>query len=66
MNDLIKVCTAIHQDPKAFQSDYARKHAYHIAEAASRGLITCITMGLNRGKWFVTQAGLELVKTQQQ
>lgn len=60
MNNLIKVLTAIHRAPLSFQSNYARKHAYTIAEAASRGLITCLSTGLNNGRWMITQKGIKL------
>lgn len=60
MNNLIKVITAIHRAPLSFQSNYARKHAYTIAEAASRGLITCLSTGINTGRWMVTSSGLDV------
>jgi hypothetical protein len=62
MNDLIKTVTGVHRYQPALKSNFAREKAWPIAEAASRGYITCLSTGLNQGKWMVTQAGLEFLK----
>lgn len=62
MNELLKVVKACQLEGKAFQSDFARKHAYAFAECASRGLITCLQGGLNKNRWIATAAGIELIE----
>lgn len=62
MNELIKVIRACQQEPKAFQSDFARKHASAVAECASRGFITCLQYGVNKGRWMVTSEGIEIAQ----
>lgn len=61
MNALLNLLIELQRDPKAFQSDWARANAYHVAEAASRGYITCIQQGINRGKWYVALKGSRLL-----
>lgn len=59
MNDYIKVLQAIKSFPKSFQSNYVRNHAHLVAEAASRGHISCLsTSGINTGVWEVTTSGV--------
>lgn len=64
MNELIKTITGVRRYMPTFQSNFSRKKAHHIAEAASRGYITCIDTGINQGKWMVTQAGLKFLEEQ--
>lgn len=42
------------------QSDFCRYTAKLIAEAASRGHITCFLYGKPTNKWYLTMDGLEL------
>jgi phosphotransacetylase len=44
------------------QSDFARSHAFIIAEAASRGHVTSILSGVAQNSWFVTSEGHKLLK----
>ena len=60
MKEIILVIKEVQKDPKAFQSDYARKYAVSIAEAASRGFITCLQDGVNQRHWMATPKGLLL------
>lgn len=60
MKEIIEVIKEVQRAPKAFQSDYARKYAVSIAEAASRGLITCLQNGINQRHWMATPKGLLL------
>lgn len=62
MNELIKVIIACQNDPKAFQSDFARKHASAFAEASSRGFVTCLQHGVNKGRWMATKEGIEITR----
>ena len=62
MNELIKVIRACQQEARAFQSDFARKHASAFAECASRGFITCLQYGVNKGKWMATAEGIEIAQ----
>lgn len=58
MNDYIKVLQAIKGCPKTFQSNYVRNNASLVAEAASRGHISCLGAdGRNQGAWEVTALG---------
>lgn len=64
MNAVLNLLLELQREPKAFQSDWARANAYHVAEASSRGLITCIQQGINRGKWYVSIVGVRLLNSQ--
>lgn len=64
MNALLNLLLELQREPKAFQSDWARANAYHVAEAASRGYITCVQQGINRGKWYVSLKGVNLLNSQ--
>lgn len=58
MSDYLKVLLGIKSCPKSFQSNYVRNNAALIAEAASRGHISCLTgAGRNAGAWEITAAG---------
>lgn len=65
MNQLIAVIKQAQREPKTFQSDWARSNAFHVAEAACRGYITCLQAGVNKGKWLATAAGIDLVERQE-
>lgn len=62
MNELIDAITRCHQDPQRFQSNWSRANAYIIAEAACRGLITCLVGGVNIGQWVATARGIDMVE----
>ena len=44
------------------QSDFARSHAFIIAEAASRGHISSVLSGTATNAWYVTAKGFKLLK----
>lgn len=44
------------------QSDFAREHAFIIAEAASRGHISSVLSGTVTNAWYVTAKGFKLLK----
>lgn len=62
MNKLLEVLKRAQKEPFKFQSDYARANAYHVAECASRGFITCLQQGTNAGCWMVTEAGVAFIE----
>jgi len=59
----LKLLFTVKMEPKTFKSNYAREHASEIAEAASRGHLTCLNgCGINAGVWTVTARGVRLLK----
>lgn len=44
------------------QSDFAREHAFIIAEAASRGHLSSVLSGTATNAWYVTAKGFKLLK----
>lgn len=63
MGEYIKVLQAIKSCPKTFQSNYVRNYADLVAEAASRGHITCLTTdGRNGGAWEVSAKGVKFLR----
>lgn len=44
------------------QSDFAREHAFIIAEATSRGHISSVLSGTATNAWYVTAKGFKLLK----
>ena len=64
MSEYLKVLAALKGCPKSFQSNYVRNNAALVAEAASRGHISCLTIsGRNGGAWEITSAGVKFLKT---
>ena len=64
MDDYIRVLAAIKSCPKTFQSNYVRNNAALVAEAASRGHLSCLSAdGRNAGAWEVTGSGVDFLKT---
>lgn len=59
MNEYLKVLHALYMNPRHLQSDFARYNAKIIAEAASRGHITCLLAGIATNKWYLTIKGAE-------
>lgn len=64
MSEYLKVLAAIKGCPKSFQSNYARNNASLVAEAASRGHISALSVdGRNSGAWEITASGTEFLHT---
>lgn len=64
MGDYLRVLAAIKSCPKTFQSNYVRNNSALVAEAASRGHLSCLSMdGRNAGAWEVTAAGIEFLNS---
>lgn len=62
MSDYLKVLLAIKRQPKTFQSNYVRQYADLVAEAASRGHISCLNgEGRNNGAWELTALGVSFL-----
>lgn len=58
MSEYLRMLYAIKREARTFQSDFYRKHAALVSEAASRGHISCLrTDGRNMGYWSLTTAG---------
>lgn len=63
MSDYLKILAAIKSCPKTFQSNYVRNYSALVAEAASRGHISCLTTGgRNGGAWEITASGTKFLK----
>lgn len=63
MSEYLKVLAGIKSCPKSFQSNYVRNNSALVAEAASRGHISCLTMsGRNGGAWEITASGTKFLK----
>lgn len=63
MSEYLKVLQAIKGCPKTFQSNYVRNYSSLVAEAASRGHISCLgTDGRNNGAWEITASGTRFLK----
>lgn len=63
MDEYIRVLAAIKSCPKTFQSNYVRNNSALVAEAASRGHLSCLSAdGRNAGAWEVTGAGVAFLK----
>lgn len=63
MNNYLSVLTHIKNRPQTFQSDHFRGNAAMYAEAASRGHISCLQSGRNKGRWTLTAAGSVFLET---
>lgn len=58
MGEYIRMLYAIKKEARTFQSDFYRKNAHAVSEAASRGHISCVsTDGRNMGVWSLTTSG---------
>jgi len=64
MNPYLKVLKHIHSRPQCFQSDFVRANASCVAEAASRGHISCVFDGVNVGRWRITDWGMTYCQMQ--
>lgn len=64
MSEYLKILAAIKSCPKTFQSNYVRNNAALVAEAASRGHLSCLTVsGRNGGAWEITASGVDFLNT---
>lgn len=62
MNEYLKVLAHIKNNPITFKSNYARERASLIAEAASRGHLTCLnSSGLNCKCWCISTSGTKFL-----
>ena len=65
MSEYLRVLAALKSCPKTFQSNYVRNNASLVAEAASRGHISCLSAdGRNAGAWEITSAGTTFLNVQ--
>lgn len=63
MSEYLRVLAALKSCPKSFQSNYVRNNSALVAEAASRGHISCLSVdGRNAGAWEVTGLGVRFLK----
>jgi hypothetical protein len=63
MDEYLKFLFQIKMEPRTFKSNFARDHASLVAEAASRGHLTCLNgAGINSGLWVLTSRGTRLLK----
>lgn len=63
MNEYIELLACIKSCPKSFQSNFVRDNASLVAEAASRGHISCLTAwGSNGGAWEITATGATFLR----
>lgn len=62
MYKYLELLSYLSVSPKELQSDYVRYNAKLIAEAASRGHITCIVFGVPTNKWFITNKGRKFLE----
>lgn len=64
MSEYLRVLMEIKSLPKTFSSDFARRNAGLVAEAASRHHITCLTAdGRNGGAWEISALGVVFLKS---
>ncbi|KPA96911.1 hypothetical protein PF70_03067 [Pseudomonas asplenii] len=58
MSEYLRILYAIKKEARTYQSDFYRKNASLVSEAASRGHISCVsTSGRNMGYWSLTTKG---------
>ena len=58
MTNYLALLRHIRKEAQAFQGNHFRGNAGHYAEAASRGHITALENGVNKGRWMITASGL--------
>lgn len=62
MSEYLKLLSAFKHYPRAFQANYCRHNANLVAEAASRGHITCLdAKGRSLGVWEITAQGTKFL-----
>lgn len=62
LNKYLETLCKMMQKQYTLQSDFAREHAFIIAEAASRGHISSVLSGTATNAWYVTARGFKLLK----
>lgn len=63
MDQYLAFLDSIKRMPRTFQSNYARNNASLVAEAASRGHVTCLDgKAKSMGTWNITSSGVQLLK----
>ena len=62
LNKYLEILCKMMQKQYRLQSDFAREHAFIIAEAASRGHISSVLSGTATNSWYVTANGFKLLK----
>lgn len=63
MDTYLAFLDSIKRMPRTFQSNYARNNAGLVAEAASRGHVTCLDgKAKSTGVWQITASGVGLLK----
>lgn len=64
MDEYIRILYSIKKEARTFQSDFYRRNAALVSEAASRGHISCVsTSGRNMGYWSLTTSGQLFLQT---
>lgn len=64
MNKYLALLESLLRQPKMLQADYIRENSALVAEAASRGHITSLTVGaMATRQWTITQSGLNFLVT---
>lgn len=58
MNNYLAMLRHIRKEPQSFQGNHFRGNAGLYAEAASRGHITALESGINKGRWMLSDSGL--------
>lgn len=62
MNEYLKLLSYVLYNTVTFKSNYARDRASLIAEACSRGHLTCLSpLGKNVGVWLVSKKGMDFM-----
>lgn len=62
LNKYLETLCKMMQKQYTLQSDFAREHAFIIAEAASMGHISSVLSGTATNAWYVTAKGFKLLK----
>lgn len=62
LNKYLETLCKMMQKQYKLQSDFAREHAFIIAEAASRGHISSVLSDTATNAWYVTAKGFKLLK----
>lgn len=58
MSNYLAMLRHIRKEAQSFQGNHFRGNAGLYAEAASRGHITALEGGVNKGRWMLSEAGL--------
>lgn len=63
MDEYLIMLRSVQNKPKALQSDFSRKWAREVGEAASRGHITVLQAERPTNFWRITASGMALIGT---